>query len=357
MSYLRRLFAVLTVLALASAPVQAGSVFEVDRIKVDVSATSTSIARAQALNQGQAQALEMAMKRLVRQEEWDLLPDIRTLDIENLVEGLRISDEKTGPTRYLATLSVQFKPGPLRDLLRSYGVAVTEVQNRPALLLPVLEDLQGLQAWGEHWWQQSWQDYDITNNPAPLMLPMGDLEDSVIANAEDILIGDPAKLQQLNARYGTDTVIVAHALADVEGQLGVTAYIFGADESDVIVRTYRTGGLHEDMAAVAIDEIASALAERWKMVAAVASDERETLQVRASYAALYDWTRILNRLNEAKLVRDVTIVELTKDYAYIDLSYIGSLAQLGGNLGQRGLILTEKEAGWTVMTEEFAEAQ
>lgn len=338
-------------------PADAGNVFEVGRIKVDVSATSTTAARNAALAQGQARALDMAMKRLVRQEEWDLLPDIRTLDIENLVEGLRISDEKTGPTRYLATLAVQFKPGPLRDLLRSYGVAVTEVQNRPALLLPVLEDLQGLQAWGEHWWQKSWLEYDINNNPAPLMLPMGDLEDSMIANAEDILIGDPSKLQQLNARYGTDTVIVAHALADVDGQLGVTAYIFGAENSDVIVRTYRTGGPHEDMGAVAIDEIASALAERWKLVAAVASDERETLQVRASYRALKDWIRLLDRLGEAKLVRDVTIVELTKDYAYIDLAYIGTIAQLGGNLGQRGVILTEKESGWTVVTEESAVTQ
>ncbi|MDB2575347.1 DUF2066 domain-containing protein [Alphaproteobacteria bacterium] len=327
--------------------------FQVDRIKVDVSAASTT-----ALQRGQAEALSKAMQRLVKQEEWERLPDIRTLDIENLVEVLRISDEKTGPTRYLATLSVEFKRGPLRDLLRSYGVAVTEVQNKPALLLPVLEDLQGLQAWGEHWWQQGWQNFDIDNNPAPLMLPMGDIEDSMIANAEDILIGDPIKLQTLNDRYGTQTVIVAHALADVEGQLGVTAYIFGAESSDVIVRTYRTGQPHEDMGRVAVDEISAALAERWKQVAAVASDERQMLRVRAAYPGLKDWTRLLSRLNEAKLVRDVTIVELAKNYAYVDIAYIGSVSQLGGNLGQRGLVLAEQETGgWTVTTEENAVVQ
>ncbi|MDA8726066.1 DUF2066 domain-containing protein [Alphaproteobacteria bacterium] len=332
--------------------------FQVDRIKVDVSAASTTLARATALQRGQAEALSKAMQRLVKQEEWERLPDIRTLDIENLVEVLRISDEKTGPTRYLATLSVEFKRGPLRDLLRSYGVAVTEVQNKPALLLPVLEDLQGLQAWGEHWWQQGWQNFDIDNNPAPLMLPMGDIEDSMIANAEDILIGDPIKLQTLNDRYGTQTVIVAHALADVEGQLGVTAYIFGADSSDVIVRTYRTGQPHEDMGRVAVDEISAALAERWKQVAAVASDERQMLRVRAAYPGLKDWTRLLSRLNEAKLVRDVTIVELAKNYAYVDIAYIGSVSQLGGNLGQRGLVLAEQETGgWTVTTEENAMVQ
>jgi len=338
-------------------PVAAGNVFQVDCIKVDVSATSTTLARSTALQQGQARALSIAMRRLAKQEEWEKLPDIRTLDIENMVEVLRISDEKTGPTRYLATLSIQFKAAPLRDLLRSYGVAVTEVQSKPALLLPVLEDLQGLQAWGEHWWQTSWRDFDIDNNPAPLLLPLGGLDDSLIANAEDILIGDPAKLQMLNDRYGTQTVIVAHALADVEGQLGVTAYIFGEEESDVIVRTYRTGEPHEDMGRVAIDEIASALAERWKQVAAVASDEKQILRVRADYPSLKEWTRLLSRLNEAKLVREVTIVELAKSYAYLDLAYIGSVTQLGGNLGQRGLMLVEGEAGWTVVTEESAVVQ
>ena len=200
--------------------------------------------------------------------------------------------------------------------------------------------------------ETGWRDYDIDNNPAPLLLPLGDLDDSLIANAEDILIGDPAKLQMLNDRYGTQTIIVAHALADVEGQLGVTAYIFGDEDSDVIVRTYRTGELHEDMGRVAIDEIASALAERWKQVAAVASDEKQTLRVRADYPSLREWSRLLSRLNEAKLVRDVTIVELAKSYAYIDLAYIGSVSQLGGNLGQRGLVLAEGETGWTVITEE-----
>lgn len=340
-----------------ASPVAAGNVFQVDRIKVDVSATSTTLARSTALQQGQARALSIAMRRLAKQEEWEKLPDIRTLDIENMVEVLRISDEKTGPTRYLATLSIQFKAAPLRDLLRSYGVAVTEVQSKPALLLPVLEDLQGLQAWGEHWWQTSWRDFDIDNNPAPLLLPLGGLDDLLIANAEDILIGDPAKLQMLNDRYGTQTVIVAHALADVEGQLGVTAYIFGEEESDVIVRTYRTGEPHEDMGRVAIDEIASALAERWKQVAAVASDEKQILRVRADYPSLKEWTRLLSRLNEAKLVREVTIVELAKSYAYLDLAYIGSVTQLGGNLGQRGLMLVEGEAGWTVVTEESAVVQ
>lgn len=351
-------FAVLAVLfnALLLGTAQAGSVFEVAKISVDVTAESTAKARAIGLRQGQAKALAVAMRRLAKQTEWGMLPQVTGADIEPLVEGFRISNEKTGNGRYLANMAVQFKPGPLRDLLRANGIAVTEVQSRPALLLPVLEDLQGLQAWGEHWWQQSWSAYDIDNSPAPMLLPLGDLEDTLIANAEDILIGDPEKLQALNQRYDTDTVVVAHALADIDGQLGVTAYIFAADENDVIVKTYRTGEAHPDMARRAIDEIMADLAERWKSIAAVASDEQQVLQVRAAYTGLSDWTQILDRLNEVNLVRDVTIVELTDRYAYVDIGYIGSRLQLASNLTQRNLRLGGTDEALQLANSETADA-
>ena len=82
MKFIRLIFAFGLFLA---TPVAAGNVFQVDRIKVDVSATSTTLARSTALQQGQARALTTAMRRLAKQEEWEKLPDIRTLDIENMV--------------------------------------------------------------------------------------------------------------------------------------------------------------------------------------------------------------------------------------------------------------------------------
>lgn len=347
----------LCLLLLAAVPAEAtGNVFEVAKISVDATAESTSAARAKALRQGQRRALVLVMQRLVKQEEWDLLPDLKGLKVEEMVEQFRVSGEKTGNGRYLATLSVQFKPGPLRALLREAGVAVTEIQSRPALLLPVLEDLEGLQVWGEHWWQQSWAGSDIENNPAPLMLPLGDLQDTVLANAEDALIGDAGKLSALNARYGTETIIVAHALADVEGQLGVTAYIFGPQDSDVIVKTYRTGTPHPEMARRAIADVTGILAERWKQVAAVASGDMQRLQLRASYTGLRDWTRLRERLDETNLVRKVKIVELTDSYAYVDIAYIGTLQQLAGNLDQRGLRLAGPPSARLVATSENAEA-
>jgi len=98
------------------------------------------------------------------------------------------------------------------------------------------------------------------------------------------------------------------------------------------------------------------LAARWKSVAAVVSDEKQVLQVRASYTSLSDWTRLLDRLNAVDLVREVTIVELSKDYAYVDLVYIGSVPQFISNLNQNELVLGGTPSARQVANVETAEA-
>ncbi len=333
---------------------EAGSVFTVDKMRVDASAGSASQARAEALRDGQAQALEIVMKRLTLRAQWPMLPPISALQVENFVEGFRVRQEKTGRTRYLATLSVQFKPRALSDLLRSYGVSISETQSPSVLLLPVLEDANGLQVWGEHWWRQSWAARDLDNLPAPMTLPLGDLDDTVLMRAEDVLIGNPMKLAELNARYGTQTAIVAHALADIDGQLGITTYIFSETQSDVIVQTYRSDETYEVMARQAIEALIHELDDRWKRVASVATDDRLELQVKVSFDDLQGWRRQLLKLEEANLIREMVIVEMTAGYAYVGFSYIGSLEQLTSNVQQAGLKLETSQEGWQLTeTQEY----
>ncbi|MDB4106580.1 DUF2066 domain-containing protein, partial [bacterium] len=233
-------------------------------------------------------------------------------------------------------------------------VSISETQSPSVLLLPVLEDAKGLQAWGEHWWRQSWAARDLDNLPAPMTLPLGDLDDTVLMSAEDVLIGNPMKLAELNARYGTQTAIIAHALADIDGQLGVTAYIFSETQSDVIVLTYRSDEAHMAMAKPAIDQLIHELDDRWKRVASVASDDRLELQVKVSFEDLQGWRRQLAKLEAANLIRETVIVEMTARYAYVGFSYIGSLEQLTSNVAQAGLQLEASPSGWQLTeTQEY----
>ena len=329
-------------------PAFAASVFNVDRVFVDTQAPSAIEAREIAVRDGQREALAIVLKRLTPEISWPQLPATNELAVENLVEGFQVSKEKTTTNRYIAELSVQFKADDVLALLRGRNIAVTTSQNRPALLLAVLEDAQGLQLWGEHWWEAAWKQEDLENNPAPLVTPLGDLDDTIIATPEDILIGSPEKLDQLNRRYGTQSSIVAHALADIDGQLGITVYIFGADDNDVIVRTYLADLPHAEMAPTATGEILNLLSERWKQSAGVVSDQVNKLRVRANYGALATWTAIRKILSGSDLVQQLSVIEMSVNYAYVDIAYIGSVSQLAANLEQAGLQINETMNGWQI---------
>ncbi|MEC8177835.1 MAG: hypothetical protein VX055_08590, partial [Pseudomonadota bacterium] len=147
---------------------------------------------------------------------------------------------------------------------------------------------------------------------------------------------------------GTQSSIVAHALADIEGQLGITVYIFGADENDVIVRTYRADLPHAEMAASATGEILNLLSERWKQSAGVVSDQVNKLRVRANYGALATWTAIRKTLSGSDLVQQLSVIEMSVNYAYVDIAYIGSVSQLAANLEQAGLQINETMNGWQI---------
>ena len=64
----------------------------------------------------------------------------------------------------------------------------------------------------------------------PLIVPIGDLEDTAAITAQDVLNLDPIKLEALRRRYGTRTILIAiaepaegngvHAMMNGESDLG-----------------------------------------------------------------------------------------------------------------------------------------
>ena len=90
-------------------------------------------------------------------------------------------------------------------------------------------------------------------------------------------------------------------------------------------------------------EILNLLSERWKQSAGVVSDQVNKLRVRANYGALATWTAIRKTLSGSDLVQQLSVIEMSVNYAYVDIAYIGSVSQLAANLEQAGLQINETE--------------
>ncbi|MDD9841774.1 MAG: DUF2066 domain-containing protein [Alphaproteobacteria bacterium] len=326
----------------------AGNLFEVKGIKVDATARSVTDARLKALAQGQRAGFATLLKRLTRDEDWAVLPDVATIAVEDFVLNFRVQNEKNTRRRYIATLSVQFDAALVSSMLRELNIPYAETQAKPALILPLLEDVTGYRLWDNHWWAENWAALDLANIPAPMVMALGDPGDMTALTVEDVLLGDTESLAALAARYNADAVIVAHALARDYGRLDVTIYQYTSAGSRLFVRNFKGKGEPREFGEQAVQTILDELSAEWKSTAVVSLSQQTTFTLAADYQRMNGWLTLLDRLESASFIKALEVHVLTSRGAIISLSYTGSVDQLAANLAQSDIILREDDMGWRI---------
>jgi len=149
-------------LTVFSSPVAAQSaVFMVTGVPIDARGGTTTEARAEGLQNGQIQALDLLYRRLVpRGYQFDL-PTLSGREVIDVVRDFSVSDERTSSGRYLANLTVRFRPESVRSVLRFSGVPFAETVSKPVAVIPVYQESvvsdpviwsdsnQWIDAWGQ----------------------------------------------------------------------------------------------------------------------------------------------------------------------------------------------------------------
>ena len=273
----------------APAATQARDLFEVGNIAVDARDKSATAAREKAITQGQAEAFDRLLRRITRRQDWPVLPKGAEGGVENYILSFRVQNEKNSNRRYLATLAFQFDMNRIVALLNELNIPYIESQAKPALVVPLLEDVTGYRLWEENWWQQSWANPDLASNPAPMVLATGDGEDAARLDVEDILLGDTKSMATLAARYNADAVIVVHANAAEVGRLDVAIYQYTSKGSRLFFRNFTGSDEPRNMAGQAVEDIASAFSDEWKDSAIISANDMATFTVAADYDRMEAW--------------------------------------------------------------------
>lgn len=327
-----------------------GDVYVVADVPVDASGTSATEAREIALAEGRVAAAQILLRRLTVRADWPRLPALDAAAAEAMVAGLGIANERSSATRYLADLTVRFRPGPVRAFLRNAGVRFTDNQAAPALLLPVL-DTPGMRVLFDepNPWRAAWNSLDLANTLVPLIMPLGDLEDiSAITGAQALSAaqsGDWQAVAGLAARYGTEQVLVAHAVWQDGAGLDVTLTRLTPAGRDATTRRFEAASLEEAVATAAAD-LQAALIAAWKAENAVAFGLEQTLPVSVEFASLAEWQRIRKALGETSIVQQVDIVAVSPRGAQVALRVAGPVETVAASLAQRRLRLEEADGYW-----------
>ena len=357
---LYKLSSIIIVLILAMwVPASAvANIYTVERVAVDDTAETAAAARDVALVKGQQHALRRLLERLTMKADHGRLPVVGAAAIAELVSGIEIAEEKTSATRYIATLSVNFKKHEIRGLLRQQGISFSETRSKPLLVLPVFRAAGAVRLWQiPNPWRESWSNITLgTDAPVPLIVPAGELADVAAISAEQALGGDARRLDAIAERYGVTDILVAFAELDIDlgtraRRLQVSLRQHGWTGPGLLIESYSSQKQETEKAMVtrAVAAVATGIQERWKANTLIRFDRERSLSAVVPLGGLRDWLVVRERLNRNSLIRRVELTALSVENARIVLHYWGDVERLTVALAQNNLKLVEDADGfWSV---------
>ncbi len=348
--------------AWAVGPVETG-LFSVTGVQVDVTDKDATTARTRAIIEAQVKAFYMLAERLGSPEAAQRLAGMDARDIGRMLRSLSIEEERSGPGRYIGKLTVRFLPGKIRELLGRYGIDVVEDQAPSVVVLPLWKGPNGLVIWEENLWRKAWLDLKAEQSLVPIIVPLGDLQDTSAITPEEAAAGDAVKLESLMLRYEAKAILVAIAEPDPAG--GIRAVMQGDSPLGRINfdKTYTAeDGTLEGAAAAAAKRFDDVMLERWRTVRikiaaeARARTEAEQQTNRAStslpvavpFSGIHEWNGIRARLLATPGVIGVDVSTIAENGAVIRLAFLDSVQDLQSALSGSGLRLVQSRGTWVL---------
>jgi Uncharacterized protein conserved in bacteria (DUF2066) len=335
--------------------------YAVAKLSVDATAKDAVAAKEMAMAEAEQRGIRVVLKRLVPFSAYAQLPDLQQQDVEEMVEGVAVRSEQNSTTRYLATLDVSFNEQAVKQLLQSYGIALSEARAPSISILPLVIEGDAVKSEGAEGWRQAWTEVDLAHSmtPANILQPRPGLD---VQTIKAILAGDARAYASMRSAYGDAPLVIAVG-QPVDGGKFATRLV-GADSVGPINfgRSDRIYGGDVKSAARNASAIAFGILEnRWKeeqsgapQVTAVRHEDGTEVRPGAEagtarnvvadveFAGLKDWQDIRARLMNVPGIQALEVNSLSARTASITFDYAGSLGHLQNELGQNGFSFDDR---------------
>jgi hypothetical protein len=336
--------------------------YQVTGIDVDATAENAVKARDAALAQGQVQALGQLLQRLVAPTYYANLPQPSASEVEQMVLGVSIRDEKTSAVRYLAKVDVSFMPQAVQNLLTKANIPFVEGTERPMIVLPVWQGAADspMVLWEEpNPWREAW----AARNSGGLVstaVPLGDIADLSIIDVDRAHAADGRALAAITERYGAEGAMVVEAEADAKPPTADPALpptirirvmqsaLSGAAPLALVV-TPAVGETLEKMLERAVIETSQAIDGAWKKQALTYAGPLTVQAMSVRFSSFDEWLIIRNGIDQTPAVREWSLSQLQRQQAQVQLSFSGSSENLIGALAGAGVTMMPEAGGWVLM--------
>jgi hypothetical protein len=340
-------------------------IFTIAPVPVDATAANATAARELATAEGEQRAFRLLMDRLTQPADRARVPKVTLAQLNDLVQGFEVANERRSGVRYLADYTVHFRPDAVRQFLREAGISFVEAPSKPVIVLPVLHASGRSVLWDDpNPWRDAWANAGNTAGLVPLARPLGDLEDVQGIDADTAVQGDDAGLRAISKRYGDGDVLVTQATFKTDGAQRIvdvtstryTPGVAGVEQTWVAATTANSGESDADLMGRAIVGILAQVEEAWRTANTLDARRSGTLLARVPAAKLQDWVTVRDQLSGVPAVRRSRLIALDREGARIEIHFVGDPQQLRLALAQRGLELGGSDPDWVLQRRSTAPA-
>jgi hypothetical protein len=317
--------------------------YAVSGIAVDATAASAAAARDKAIADGQREAFQQLIQRLVAKDAVKRIPPVSESSLTGMIDDFAVEEEHSSSVRYIARLNFRFRRDAVRQLLLNAGVPFAEERSKPIVILPVWSGAQPPVLWEDpNPWREAFAQRERGEGLVPFIVPLGDVEDLNAISAERALNADPAALAAIAERYQGEEVLITQAIPEGERVSVVTRRFRGA----TLVSTDQVRA--PDLNA-AVDAVTTPIEAAWKEQNLIGGGGEQTLTLTVPVSDLKDWTEIRGRLRSVSSLRKMSVLSLTRTGASVEITYAGDQRQLQLALGQRDLTLSQDQTGGWIL--------
>lgn len=321
--------------------------FAVHDVAVDATSDSAAKARDIARAQGERDAFQRLIERLVLPEDRVRVPPVSDDELTNLIRNFEVQNERTSTVRYLGTYTFRFDPAGVGTLLTRAGIPYIDKQAPGLLVLPVYNDGSRPILWeGANPWFDSWQATPPKSPLVSLSVPYGDLSDVTTISGQQAAEGDQQAIGQMLDRYHVQEAIVAELVAGSTDPVTATSALtlrlhrlsgFNDSGIDIVsVPPGVEGATAADRFALAEGAVVNAVADSWKRLAFSGGAHADTLDLTLAVSALKDWVSVRKLLTGLPFVQGVDVTSLTVHDVQFRVRYTGGVPQLQQALAQNG---------------------
>lgn len=316
-------------------------------IKVDVSADNANVARDRAIAAAHVRAWQELYQRVV--PNGGPAPKLSDSDLSRLVQGFSIDDEKVTPTRYLASITVKFRPDAVRNQLAGTSSLYAEPPARPYVLLPVTMVDGKPVLWEDHTpWRNAWESR-TTNSLVPLTVPPGELPDVAAIDATAAVAGNPESFVKIQQKYNAPSVVVVRASLPAAGQplpatltTSVSRIDANGERQDLTVTTRKDADDRlEDLVRRAVIQTSEAIDEAYRKQNTIAAGPEQTISMVLEITGLSDWIEAKKRLTGINVIARADMLSLGRTAIKLSVAYRGDLASLKQQLARHDLMLDD----------------